>query len=310
MEIKLGYCCISTIHEKLRCNRCSTKTYLESKSQMKGHDLLVEKARENLHDLCQLLQENYKNKIFAFRISEQLLPQIDLGYYTIDELDEELKKVGKIANEYDIQLSTHPSQYYVLNSLKDEVVQRSINSLNLYAKILKRMNLERHPNIILHVGVKNGYETTEKACDAFCKNFRQLDMIAQSYLVIENDHVSFTVEDCLYIHRKIGIPIVFDNMHYHWNPGNLTFQQAVNEVVKTWGNRIPKFHLASDKEEKKHAHDDYVLISDYLELETAIEKTGIDQCYIMLECKQKDKAVLKLYEYQKEMKFVAVRKGL
>lgn len=301
MDIKLGYCCISTIHEKLRCNRCSTKTYLESKSRSECHDLLIEKARENLHDLSLLLQENYKNKIFAFRISEQLLPQIDLGYYTIDELNEELENVGKIANQYDIQLSTHPSQYFVLNSLKEDVVKRSINSLNLFAEMLSRMNLNRVPNIILHVGVKNCYETTEEACDTFCGNFLRLNEITRSYLVIENDHVSFTVEDCLYIHRKLGIPVVFDNRHYHWNPGNLTFQQAVKEVVKTWGNRIPKFHLASDKDPNKHAHDDYVLISDYLELETAIEKTGIDECYIMLECKQKDKAVLKLYEYQKEM---------
>lgn len=303
MKIKLGYCCISTIHEKLRCNRCSTKTYLESKTKVECHDLLIEKARENLRDLCLLLQENYKNEIFAFRISEQLIPQIDLGYYTMDELKEELENVGKIANRYDIQLSTHPSQYFVLNSLKEDVVLRSIHSLDLFAEMLKRMNLNRQPNIILHVGVKNSYETAELACDAFCKNFQRLNEITQSYLVIENDHVSFTVEDCLYIHRKLGIPVVFDNKHYHWNPGNLTFQQAVNQVVKTWGKRIPKFHLASDKDTKKHAHDDYILISDYLELETAIEKSGIDECYIMLECKQKDKAVLKLHEYQKEMEY-------
>ena len=37
-----------------------------------------------------------------------------------------------------------------------------------------------------------------------------------------------------------------------------------------------------------------VLLSDYKKLEDVVEKAGIDACYFMLECKQKDRAVLEL----------------
>ena len=245
-------------------------------------------------DLKELLIRNYENGIFAFRIAEQVLPQIDLGYYSFEDVRDQLNEVGAIANKFNLQLSTHPSQYFVLNSRKEEVVERTIQSLNFFAEMLEQMELVKTPNLVLHVGMKNSYESSEHAIEVFCENFQRLSTKAKEYLVIENDQVSFTVQECLSVNEKIGIPVVFDNKHYHWNPGELSYQEAVKKAVYTWKNRIPKLHLASDKDSNRHAHDDYIHIADYLELETALEKSGIKECYVMLECKQKDRAVLEL----------------
>ncbi|MDO5520334.1 MAG: UV DNA damage repair endonuclease UvsE [bacterium] len=296
MKINLGYCCISHINKKLKVNRSSTKTYLENHDASLCHEYLLEKARQNIKDLELLLYENKKNDIYAYRLPEQILPQIDLGYYSIEDVRQELKEVGEVANQLNMQLSTHPSQYFVLNSLRPDVVEKSIGSLNLFSDTFAAMELEKVPNVTLHVGVKNGYETVEGALDQFCENYLRLNENARNYLVLENDHVSFTVDNCLYVHQKIGIPIVFDNKHFEWNPGKLSYDECVREAAKTWKERIPKFHLASDKEGNKHAHDDYIHVEDYLKMVDAMEKAGMEECNVMLECKEKDLAILKLRE--------------
>lgn len=295
VEILLGYCCVSTLYPKLKCSRSSTKTYLDSHDAKTCHDYLLDKAKKNLYDMAALLKENKKNGILAYRMPEQVLPQLDLGYYKIEEMQEELRMVGKIANQLGLQLSTHPSQYYVLNSHRKDVVEKSIQTLDFFAETMAAMELEKVPNMTLHIGVKSGYEDSTEAVKVFSKNYFRLGEAARKYLVVENDHVSFRVEDCLKVHELTGVPVVFDNKHYEWNPGEMSFDESVKAAVRTWGNRTPKLHLSSDKEGlKKHAHHEMVMVEDYRKLEHAVLQSGISKCYFMLECKQKDKAVLEL----------------
>ena len=297
MKIHLGYCCVSMLHKEFQCSRSSTKTYLDKHSREHNHGYLIDKAQKNLADLQTLLWLNKEAGIEAFRIPEQILPQIDLGYYTIEEVRSDLLETGRVANQYQLQLSTHPSQYFVLNSMREDVVERTIHSLDLIAQTLEQMELTLIPNITLHLGMKNGYESVDAAIDTFCNNYRRLGEAARRYLVLENDHVSFTVEECLKVHEQIGIPIVFDNKHYEWNTGDLEYEEAVAKAVKTWPTnptRIPKLHLSSDRDNKKHAHSDYILYPDYERMVLALEKASCKECNIMLECKQKDVALLKL----------------
>lgn len=294
MNINLGYCCVSVLHEELKCSRASTKTYLEKMNPEKRHDYLVDKAKANIDDLIALLKQNHKEEIMAYRVPEQIVPQIDLGYYSLEDVRSDLERAGKVANDLGMQLSSHPSQYFVLNSLREEVVARTIASLNAFADMFALMKLDKVPNLTLHLGMKNGYETPDKAVQVFADNYKRLNENARKYLVIENDHVSFTVEECMKLHEMIHIPVVFDNKHYEWNPGELEFDEAVGMALETWGSRIPKLHLSSDKEGKKHAHSDYIELSDYNKMKKAVEKSNISECYFMLECKQKDKAVLEL----------------
>lgn len=294
MKINFGYCCISLLNKDLRCNTASTKTYLDKHNFDQCRKYLMEKADINLNNLYQLLEKNHENNISAFRIPEQLFPQLDLNYYSLSDYKHKLKQIGKLANSYKMQLSSHLSHYFVLNSKREDVVERTITSLNFFGDIFGYMELEKVPNLTVHVGVKSVYEDTEKACDAFCLNFEKLSNSAKNILVIENDQNSFTADDCLSIHDKIGVPVVFDNRHFHWNKGNLSFDDAVKKCVSSWGKRIPKLHLSSDCDGKIHAHSDFIDIKDYFELEKALLKCEVDECNIMLECKQKDVALLKL----------------
>lgn len=294
MRINLGYCCVSMLHKELQCSRSSTKTYLMKHSKETCHSYLLEKANRNLMDLTKLLHYNYEEGIYAYRMPEQILPQLDLGYYKSSELSDKLIEVGTVANQYQMQLSTHPSQYFVLNSTREEVVERTLKSINLIAETMELMNLNKTPNLTLHLGMKKGYDSVDEAIRIFCKNYLRLGTAARNYLVLENDHVSFTIEDCMKVHKLTGIPIVFDNKHYEWNPGSISYEEALTKAMKTWGSRTPKLHLSSDRESNKHAHADYIKMEDYLTMVHAIQTTKLTECYIMLECKQKDAAVVEL----------------
>ena len=58
--------------------------------------------------------------------------------------------------------------------------------------------------------------------DRFCKNFEKLSESVQGRLTVENDDKEsmYSVKDLMYIHERIGIPIVFDYHHhlfqYRW----------------------------------------------------------------------------------------------
>lgn len=127
-------------------------------------------------------------------------------------------EVGKIANELNMYISYHPSQFFLLTSKNPEVIKNSVRNFNVFAKILSLMKLKNNPILLTHVGAIKCYSNMEEACDAFCDNFKLLSKEAQNYFAIENDQTSHSIDSCMYIHRKLGIPVVFDHAHYSYNP--------------------------------------------------------------------------------------------
>lgn len=52
----------------------------------------------------------------------------------------------------------------------------------------------------------------------FCENFKLLNSDAKDYLAVENDQTSHSIDSCMYIHHKTGIPVIFDHAHYKYKP--------------------------------------------------------------------------------------------
>jgi UV DNA damage repair endonuclease len=50
----------------------------------------------------------------------------------------------------------------------------------------------------------------------------------------------------MYIHKKIGIPVVLDHAHYKFNPvKGISLSEGLKMAMQTWNNRMPKVHLCS-----------------------------------------------------------------
>ena len=77
----------------------------------------------------------------------------------------------------------------------------------------------------------------------------------------------YSVKDLMYIHERIGIPIVFDYHHHKFCTGDLSEQEALELAISTWPKDIkPIVHYSESKalhegneKVKPQAHSDYIL---------------------------------------------------
>lgn len=298
MQTIWGYACISELNPTIKTGATSTLTYLNRQPEQSRGRYLIDKAKLNILNIAKLLKANALNGIGAYRMPDSFIPMADLGYYNIaEQFADSLAHVGTMANFFNISLSFHPSQFFVLNSATPHVVDSAIKNFNIFAEILDLMQLDNHPVLLTHVGARNTYSTREAAVDAFCKNFERLSPSAQKYFAVENDQSAHSIDSCLDIHNKIGIPVVIDNCHYNYKPTDgLSLADATKLALSTWGNRIPKVHLSSELVgSPRHAHADYINPTDYDAFYSAIKSAGIDKAIIMVEAKKKDKAIQQLW---------------
>jgi UV DNA damage endonuclease len=289
-----GYACISSRYPELKTGSTSTLTYLNRLEEYKRGPYLRTKARQNILNLRQLLKKTAEGPLRAYRLPDDFLPMIDLGYYSPLEFADDLAEIGHYANEKDFHISFHPSQFFVLNSATPRVVDSAIKNFDLFAEILDLFQLKNTPNLVTHVGAVKTYPTSKAACDAFIHNFGRLSERAKKFLVIENDQSAHSIDSCLYIHNAIKIPVVLDNAHYNYNPvPNLSLGDAAQLALATWGSRTPKMHLSSERETGgRHAHADFIDPEDFYSLYEPIKNSNTPQAIFMIEAKAKDQAAL------------------
>jgi len=287
--MNLGYACINmSMGKKVTTNRTMVKRTFEAK----GLDYVSELSLLNAKDIIKVLEWNKQNGIMFFRLSSTIIPwgdHIDITKLKdYKEIKSELKKAGDFAKFWNMRITSHPGPFNVLVSPKDEVVLNTIADLELHAKIFDMMGLSQTPFNKINIHCNGVYGDKIKAMDRFCENFKRLSDSVRSRLTIENDDKAsmYSVNDLMYIHNRIGIPIVFDYHHHKFCTGGLSEQAALELAISTWPIDItPAVHYSESRDDKKpQAHSDYI--------ETLPETYGnvID---IMVEAKAKELAILK-----------------
>lgn len=296
----LGYACINMTlaEQKISTNRSMIKkTFTE-----KGINYASELAYQNVLDFEKIIEWNVKNNILLYRMSSDIFPWA--SEYALSSLPNYnaistvLKRIGDYAMQNGVRIGCHPGPFNVLCSPKENVVQNTINDLSLHGEIFDLLGLYNSPYNKINIHCNGTYGDKIASMDRFCDNFQRLPWSVQSRLTIENDDKPsmYSVKDLMYIHEKIGIPIVFDYHHHQFNTGGLTEEEALRLAVSTWKDSIvPVVHYSSSKQkesgnpkDKQTAHADYIL--------EEINTYGLD-IEIMLECKAKELALLK---YRKE----------
>ena len=104
----------------------------------------------------------------------------------------------------------------MLVSTRQHVVENTITDLTTHGEVFDLLGLSRTPYNKLNIHCNGVYGDKVSAMDRFCKNFERLSESVQTCLTVENDDkVSmYSVKDLMYIHERIGIPIVFDYHHH------------------------------------------------------------------------------------------------
>ena len=295
--MNLGYACINmTLSEKkpkVTTNRSMIKrTFLE-----KGTDYAAELSLLNCRDLVEILKWNVENDIKFFRLSSNIFPWA--SEYQIEDLPtyQKIKTIlsgcGHYARQNGVRLTSHPGPFNVLVSPNEKVIQNTIIDLTNHGKVFDMLGLEKSPYNKINIHCNGVYGDKQSAMDRFCKNFELLPESVQTRLTVENDDKAsmYSVKDLMYIHERIGIPIVFDYHHHKFCTGDLSEQEALELAISTWPEGItPVVHYSeskalheSNEKLKPQAHSDYI---------NNLPNTYGNKVDIMVESKAKELAIL------------------
>ena len=302
--MNLGYACINMKlsypkkygldQHRITMNRSMIKRTFDEK----GLDYTSELVMKNVADLYSIIQWNEDNNIKFFRMSSETFPWASEYYKdwknfpNITFIHALLQDCGKLATEYGHRLTAHPGPFNVLVSPNEDVIQNTITDLTIHADIMDFMGLSRTPYNKLNIHCNGVYGDKQSAMDRFCKNFERLPKSVQSRLTVENDDKAtmYSVKD-LYegIHKRIGIPIVFDYHHYKFNTGGQTEQEALEMALSTWGDIKPVVHYSESRSEEQL--DESIKPQAHSDLIKGLPNTYGNDVDIMVEAKHKELAI-------------------
>jgi len=250
--------------------------------------------------------------IRMYRISSEIAPYVthpDMPQFhgQIEESADELTELGERIRQLDIRVSMHPSQYIVLNSPQERVARSAVADFTHHARFLDSLGAGPEAKIVTHVG--GVYGDRPAAMRRFVERYRVLPETVKARLVLENDEISYPVDDIAAIHDECGIPLVFDILHHRVNnPAALDDAAACRRCLATWPEgQTPKVHYSTQRTEartqpkgdgprrpaKSGEHDDWIDGGDFVAFLRRLPAARFD---VMLEAKQKDLAVLRLRE--------------
>ena len=291
MLVRLGYACICTTLDGVTTSSSYPYTSFNKDNDYEKLDKII---ISNFVDLIKILKKNKKNNIHFYRISSNLIPLATHNRVIFDYINKYMdyyNKISSIINSSNMRVDMHPSTYCILNSAKKEVVDNTVEILKYNYNILDAINAD-NKIIIIHIG-SNTFGK-EKSLTRFINNFNKLPEYLKKVIAIENDDKTFTIDDCLYVARKLNIKVVLDYHHFLCNNIGKDIDNYLEEILSTWGNIRPKMHFSSPKNKKDYRyHNDYIDSSSFIDFLNIINKYGRD-IDIMLEAKAKDEALFKL----------------
>ena len=295
--MNLGYACINMTLSASKPKITTNRSMIKKTFKEKGLDYAGELGLKNARDLFHILKWNNENGIKLFRLSSEFFPWA--SEYSFEELPQFnriktlLAGCGQYAKDNGIRITSHPGPFNVLVSPRPHVVENTITDLEIHGRIFDLMGLSKSHYNKINIHCNGVYGDKISAMDRFCENFKRLSPSVQSRLTVENDDKAsmYSVKDLMYIHKRCGIPIVFDYHHHQFCTGGLSEEEALKLAITTWPKGIkPIVHYSESKalhEEnnklKPQAHSDYI--------NNVPNLYGTDVA-VMVEAKAKELAIL------------------
>lgn len=299
MKVRLGYVALSKALDDVTTS--STITYTNYINKNYNTSKLLEITKNNLDSLYEIIKYNVKNNFHFYRLTSKLVPlathdKVDFDYIT--PLLDEYKKIGKLINDNNIRVDTHPDQYAVLNSMYSKIVKNTVEILEYHYKIMDALGI-KDKLIILHVG--SSACGKKASITRFINNFNKLPDHIKKCIAVENDDKVYNIKDVLELCHKINVPMVLDYHHFICNNEKEDINDYLKEIIDTWDGKLPKMHFSSPKSKLKkefRSHSDYINKECFIKFINILKKQDKD-IDIMLEAKAKDDAVSRLVRYLK-----------
>lgn len=248
---------------------------------------------DNLDCLKQTLEWNLKHQIHFFRITSDLIP---FASHPVNQLDwstifgDQLTTIGEYVQKQTMRMTMHPDQFTLINSIDEEIFQRSVAELDYHATLLDALGLDASHKIQIHVG--GVYGDKSASLERFEARYRQLPNTIQRRLVIENDERSYSLQDCLWLHQQVGVPIVFDVFHHSILNNDEPLSDAVSLAASTWQEQDGSIILdysSQNPDKRSGSHAEAIDLTHFQDFIQQLPPIPVD---IMLEIKDKQASLL------------------
>lgn len=309
MSIRLGYACINLSLQREKDGprfKALTAKRLSTMEPKERRPHLYQVGRNNLRTVEAILRWNATKNIRLYRITSELIPlathPVAADWNWEADLAVEFAACAKAARETGTRLTMHPGQFTVLNAKDRPVFEKSVEDLVYHARCLELMEAGPESGMVLHVG--GAYGDKEAATRRFAEHFRELPPQVAARLWLENDDTTWDTAEVLEIAQRVQRPMVFD-VHHHRVLRDDDWYPWLDQILPTWGSVRPKVHFSSPKDGvRSRSHADDIDPQDFAAF---LDRLGDRDVDVMLECKSKDEALLKL---RKELKTHGKSAGL
>ena len=173
------------------------------------------------------------------------------GVWTRDlrrEVERRLAVTGETARKRDVRLSMHPSQHAILASHNEGALLNAIHDIEEHAEIFSMLGYGEgwHPHgasVNIHGGARSA------GLESIGVNLPRLSEQARNLLTIENDEISFGVDDLLQVSEKVALVVDF---HHHWVHSRGEWLQAddrrIERIAASWRGVRPLAHISVSRE--------------------------------------------------------------
>ena len=290
MKIRLGYACNNITIDETASHKITYNYFKKLGSN--GNIKLDEIVKSNFESLENILKFNISNEVLFYRMTAELLPLAThncVNYDFFEKYKEYYNEIGNLINKHGLRVDIHASQYSILNSIKQEVINSTINILNIYQKMYTYMGI--NSKIVMHIGSSQGGK--KASIKRFINNFNELNENLKKLIILENDDKVFNIRNVLKVCETLNIPMVLDYHHFKINKNNEKIEDYIERIFNTWKS-TPKIHFSSPRDRvNKRSHNDYINSDDFIDFIEKIKFTNAD-FDVMIEAKKKDEALFKL----------------
>lgn len=269
--IRLGLCCIFR-EEPIKFNHTTVRIISNIKKREDQLQKLSGIALKNSLSLLLAVETCKRLGIGAFRVLSQILPiysHPEYGYELDDlpnniEIRENFRKVRDFAAANHIRLSFHPDQFNILASPREEVFVNTVRELSYQCMVAELIGAD---NVNIHMG--GVYGDKQATLKRFTDNYKDVPELIKRHLTLENDDISYSVEDLYPVCMENGLPLIYDVHHHRCFTDKFTVTEATEKSLETWkqAGREPHFHISSPKNgwnsNNPRMHSDYIDINDF-----------------------------------------------
>lgn len=261
--------------------KTTTLTWLNKQSKTVAYNKLEQLMLHNLSANKKLVSRvaQLPQMLRMVRLSSEVLP-----VYTADKwsefyhapsiqniLQQELLETGNIARAHGVRLSFHPGQFTVLASENPVTVTNSIREFEYHVMLAEMMGYAKQFQdfkINVHISGRLGPNGILQA-------LKRLSVGAQRTITIENEEMTYGIDDCLRLCEHV--PIVLD-LHHHWIHSHNYIQPEdprISQIIQSWRGIRPVLHYSVSKQELLSQHSEQQLPDYALLTESGFKKTQL-----------------------------------